>query len=143
MAGDVTVTFKGLSDLDHALRQLPEEMQAAPVRAALKAGARVIQDGMQRRAPRDPNVVAPTLAEDIGITTRVSNKKSEAYALIGPSKRVFYGTFQELGTSNHPAQPFMRPALDEDGQIAVSAMANELRRALERAAKRLAKKQAA
>ena len=140
---DWTVTFKGLKELDDALRALPEDMQGAPARAALKAGASVIQDVMKRRAPRDPEVQDPTLAEDIGVVTRVSNKKNEAFAQIGPTKRVFYGRFQELGTSNHRARPFMRPALDEDGQIAVSAMANELRRAIERAAKRLAKRTAA
>ena len=136
----VTVQIKGLRELDAALRALPDEMQAGPVRAGLKAGAKVLQEGMAMRAPRDPTPDGVTLAEEIVAAVRVSTAKDTAVAEIGPSKRAFYGGFQELGTENHPAQPFMRPTLDADGQIAIAAYAVEMKEGLVRAAKRLAKR---
>jgi HK97 gp10 family phage protein len=136
----VTITIKGLKELDAALRQLPDEMQASPVRTALKAGAEVLRDGMSRRAPRDPVVAGVTLADEIVVVAKVSTAKDTAVAQIGPSKRAFYGGFQELGTSKMPAQPFMRPTLDEDGQIAIAALAVHLKAGIERAVKRLAKR---
>ena len=138
----LTVEFKGLRELDAALRALPEEMQGAPVRAGLKAGAEVLREGMALRAPRDPDVNGVTLADEIVAVVRISNKKDTAVAQIGPSRRAFYGGFQEFGTVNHAAQPFMRPTLDQDGQIAVAALAVHLRAGLERAVKRLARRRA-
>ena len=135
-----TVQIKGLRELDAALRALPDEMQAGPVRAGLKAGADVLREGMGLRAPRDPDPNGVTLADEIVAVVRVSNAKDTAVAQIGPSRRAFYGGWQEFGTAHHAAQPFMRPTLDQDGQIAVAALAVHLRAGLERAAKRLAKR---
>jgi HK97 gp10 family phage protein len=138
----VSVTIKGLKELDAALRALPDEMQAAPVRAGLKAGAKVLADGMSMRAPRDQDREGVTLAEEIVTATRVSNTKGTAVAQIGPSKAAFYGFFQEFGTAHHVAQPFMRPTIDLDGQIAVAAYAVHMKAGIERAVKRLARRAA-
>ncbi|SIO36501.1 phage protein, HK97 gp10 family [Rhodovulum sp. ES.010] len=56
---------------------------------------------------------------------------------VGPRRQVFHGLFQEFGTVNHPPQPFMRPAWDQDkhamlGRLRVE-LADEIGRALSRA----------
>lgn len=142
MATAWTVEIRGLKELDAALRALPDAMQAAPVRAGLKAAGKYLAEGMASRAPRDPVAAGVTLAEEIVFEVKVSNVRDTAFVMVGPSKRAFYGGFQEFGTENHAAQPFMRPTLDQDGQGAVAVFAGHMKAGLERAAKRLAKKAA-
>lgn len=130
----IEITVHGLKELQDALDKLPIEIQERTLRFALRKGANVIAEGAARRAPRDTG----KLAEDIVVRTRKDRAKG-LVAEIGPSKKVFYGMFQELGTSFHAAQPFLRPALDEEGEKAVKELGSELGKAIERAVKRLAK----
>jgi HK97 gp10 family phage protein len=139
MADSWTIEIKGLKELDAALSALPDEMQAAPVRAGLKAVGKYLAEGMASRAPRDSDVEGVTLAEEIVFEPKVSMAKDTAAVIVGPSKRAFYGRFLEFGTEKMRAQPFMRPTLDEDGQGAVAVFATHMKAGLERAAKRLAK----
>jgi HK97 gp10 family phage protein len=136
----VTVTIKGLKELDAALRALPDAMQAGPVRAGLKAGAAVLQDGMGQRAPRDRDVEGVTLADEIVVAAKVSNKRDTAIAQIGPSIRAFYARFLEFGTEKMRARPFIRKTLELDGQIAIAALAVHAKAGIERAVKRLARR---
>jgi HK97 gp10 family phage protein len=140
MAGGVTVTIKGLKELDDALRALPDEMQATPVRAGLKAAGKFLAEGMALRAPRDPVVEGVTLANEIVSRARVSTARDTAAVEVGPSKAAFYGRFLEMGTEKMRARPFMRPTLDQDGQSAIAVFASHMRDGLERAAKKLAKR---
>jgi HK97 gp10 family phage protein len=117
-------------------------MQAAPVRAGLKAVGKYLAEGMATRAPRDMDVEGVTLAEEIVFQAKVSNARDTAAVQIGPSKRAFYGGFQEFGTEKHKPQPFMRPTLDQDGQGAIAVFASHMKAGIERAAKRLAKRAA-
>jgi HK97 gp10 family phage protein len=114
-------------------------MQAAPVRAGLRAAGKFLAEGMALRAPRDPHVSGVTLADEIVFQAKVSNTKDTAGVQIGPSRRAFYGGFVELGTSTQRAQPFMRPTLDQDGQSAIAVFASHMKAGIERAVKRLAK----
>jgi HK97 gp10 family phage protein len=139
MADSWTIEIRGLKELDAALSALPDEMQAAPVRAGLKAVGKYLSEGMASRAPRDVVVEGVTLAEEMVFEAKVSMAKDTAAVIVGPSKRAFYGRFQEFGTETNAAQPFMRPTLDEDGQGAVAVFAVHMKVGLERAAKRLAK----
>lgn len=132
------VKIKGLRELQTALLALPREMRGEPMRDGLTAGAAVIQAGMGQRAPRDPVREGVTLAEEIVKNVIVSTSRVVATAEIGPSKEAFYGGFQELGTEHHAAQPFMRPALDEDGPKAVEALAVAMKAGTERVARQLA-----
>lgn len=143
MADTWTVEIKGLKELDAALRALPDEMQAAPVRAGLKAAGKFLAEDMAARAPRDVVVAGVTLAEEIVFQVKVSTVKDRAAVEVGPTRRAFYGRFQEFGTEQHAAQPFMRPTLDMGGQSAIAVFASHMKAGLERAAKRLAKMVAA
>ncbi len=134
-----SIEFKGLRELDKALSLLPDEMQAEPVRAGLRAGAKVLQEGMSIRAPRDADVHGVTLAEEIVTKLDVSLERDTAAAFVGPSRRAFYALFLEFGTVKMEARPFIRPTLLEDGQIAIAAVATQLKAGLSRVARRLAK----
>lgn len=137
---EFTVNIRGLKELDEALRQLPDALQAGPVRSGLKAAGKYLAEGMATRAPRDPVVAGVTLAEEIVAEATVSTKRHSASVQIGPTRRAFYGSFQEFGTEDHPAQPFMRPTLDQDGQGAIAVFASHMKEGIDRVVRRLARK---
>jgi len=125
---ETKVTIRGLDQVEEALAALPLEMQKIALSRGIRRGADVLKEGMARRAPRDPVIEGVTLAEEIGyvVTNLTLHPKrhklsQDPAAWIGPSKKAFYGSFQERGTLHHPPQPFMRPTIDQDGQIAVAA----------------------
>lgn len=87
-------------------------------RSQLKAfaGSRDVETAMQRvalfvegSAKRHAPVRTGNLRRSI--THEVERDSTSWVARIGTN--VKYGIFQEVGTVNHPAHPFLRPALDE------------------------------
>ena len=121
----------GFDELDAALAKLPDMLQVELLGLAVAAGAEVLRDGAERRAPR----LTGDLAE--GMTYQLTAHRDGVTASIGPDKDSFYGLFQEFGTSHQPARPFLRPTVDEDGARAVSAIAQKLKEGLERKARQL------
>jgi HK97 gp10 family phage protein len=121
----------GLNELLAAFTALPEAVRVNVLADVCVAGAQVIQAGASSRAPR----LTGQLASDIRIDVELL---SEGFvAKIGPSKRSFYGLFQERGTVHQPAYPFLKPALDEDGPRAHQAMVQRLALGIEAEATRL------
>jgi HK97 gp10 family phage protein len=142
-AVEMSVQIKGLKELGQALKTLPPQLERTALRVGAREAAKVLQDGMSRRAPRgDPE--QPNLADEIVVTTATEMNIAAAhfgrvpYAKVGPSRRAFYALFLEFGTVHMAAQPFMRPTVESDGQIAVAAWASHARASFERSIKRLA-----
>jgi HK97 gp10 family phage protein len=121
----------GLDQVNQVLMALPEAVRLNVLSDATFAGAEVIRAGASARAPR----LTGQLAGDIQIV--IILERGGAVAKVGPSKRSFYGLFQERGTSHQRAYPFLRPALDEDGPKAQEAMMREIARGVEEQAARL------
>src|SRR5262245_16626103 len=110
----------GLDELLAAFTALPEAVRVNVLQDVCLAGAQVIQAGASARAPR----LTGALAADIRIDMELI---AEGFvAKIGPSKRSFYGLFQEKGTKHQPAYPFLKPALDDDGPRAHQAMVQRM-----------------
>ena len=107
------------------MKKFPLDLEKKWLRKAFKAGGKVAQDDMERRARRSPS--GPThpdvghLADNIKISSRLSARKG-AVIKIGPSRDHWWGGFQEFGTPHVAADPFMRPSLDsnEDKIIALA-----------------------
>src|SRR5690606_13750740 len=97
------------------------------MREALLAGAEPIREDAVRRAPRRTGFLAGHI-----ITEPVKGRTDQV--VIGPTKDAFYGLFQELGTSHHRAQPFLRPALEAKKDEAQRRAAAVLRAGIEREA---------
>lgn len=72
-----------------------------------------------------------------------ASKDSFATVYVGMNRKGFYGMFQEFGTSNHAAQPFLRPAFDANKdrvvEVVKSDLGAEIKKASARAAKRALK----
>jgi HK97 gp10 family phage protein len=140
----MTVEFKGMKELNEALKGLEPEVRKEPLRAGLRMAGEVLAKGMAERAPRaaEHRVIRRKraypvpLAESIIFRTRVTH--DEAFVQVGPSKGAFWGRFQEMGTKFMTPQPFMSPTAEQDFQIAVAAFVIGTREKLETVVRRLA-----
>lgn len=94
---------------------------------AALAGARVVAQEARRLAPRDTGAAAKTIR-----ATHIGSVKGEAHVVVAPSRKGYYLMFQEFGTSNIPAKPFLAPALDTKQQEALQVMAERFARSLAR-----------
>lgn len=91
---------------------------------ALAEAAEPVREAASAKAPRG---ATGTLQSGIVVATsstahRVWQKTAgadRAKVGVGPDRDAFYGMFQEIGTSFHAAQPFLRPAVDSAGREVV------------------------
>lgn len=122
---------KGMEETLEQLAQHGRDVDRA-VASGLAAGGQVLLDGMQRRVPRDTENLAHNLTMD-----GPHQDGNYHYVTIGLNKGVDaetarYGAAQEYGWGpDHPGQPYIRPAVDEDTSKARRAMLNTLKHELE------------
>lgn len=122
------MTVEGLDALAAKLRALPAKLAKQQLQAIAREGAEPIRERMAEKAPRgDP--AKPTLG-DIVVSPVKSSDEHVAIVAIGPTKDAWYGRFQEFGTRHHAAQPFARPALDEEHEAAEALVGQALWRAM-------------
>lgn len=147
------VQIKGLAELQKALDQLPAKIEANIMRAALRAGAKVIAN----EARQNVNSVSGDLAASVRFGAKIDRRdgRVEAYIRAGgkakkSGKNAFYAHMVERGTAahiikarppnkmlaigyaqvQHPGsrkKPFMRPAMDTQAQSAVAAVGEYIR----------------
>ena len=155
----VAVQYKvaGLRALDQALHELPDSLQKGALSTGVRAGARVIGLAARRRAPKDTgklqrNIVwqknqkfsrRGRVAFDIAV--RVSkaaqgggaSKSIQGGEAYGPND-AYYWYFVEFGTRKMAAQPFLRPAAEENQRAAITAISNGLKAGIARQARKYA-----
>lgn len=149
----VTVHLEGEEELKAALEALARAARGAILERAANDGAEVIRAGAARRAPGP--YIEKAVAQQADYAVEVE---------IGPDEDHWYYGFAETGAAGHaigpknrkalafegrggevvrfgvehpgrPAEPFLRPAIDEDGPEAVEATGATLRRGIEAVAK--------
>lgn len=119
----VKFSTKGFDEWLERVQQAGKDIDQVTAQA-LDAGGKVLLDGMQRRVPKDTWNLNDNLSVD-------GPKKdgNYHYILIGLNREVDadtarYGTVQEYGAADTPAQPYIRPTMDEDIAKARAAMRN-------------------
>jgi HK97 gp10 family phage protein len=142
MANDQAL--QGVSALIQKLQDLSLLDEGKALRAAVRAGMKPALQAAQNRAPvsekphkvyTGETVQPGFLKANIAMATHVSADKQQAYALMGPRKKAFYGSlFVELGTSRAPAHPWLRPAFYATQEEQKEALAAALRAYLEKRA---------
>jgi HK97 gp10 family phage protein len=159
----MSVDIKGLKELQAALNQLPREVQKRPLRAAVSAAAKVIQDEAKRRAPIDTGNLRKAIyrtrsrsGSGAGQETfLVAVKKGKAeYANTTRNRRLnrvgkkyqtqgeaYYWRFIEFGRPSQgvAAKPFLRPAFENKKQMAVDVLKQKLGDAITKTAMKLKK----
>lgn len=159
------VTFKGGTELERALLELSDRVAKKLARQALRKAAKPILDAAKANVPvhegrlrralrtkvdqgydRQSKSKLPVMTATIDVsgtgakTYRPAKTERARYSYQIGSRPDVYGKFVEAGTSDTPAQPFMRPAWDaEGGQTAVDRIGREMGAAIEREAAGLKK----
>ncbi len=141
----VTVKVEGLADLNRRLTQLPKAIQGRPLRTAVAAGGRVIQQEAKARVPVDTGLVRDRIRV---MSMRQEQRNARAEVVVGV-RRVekntrrtdpFYWRFIEFGTRFKPARPFLRPALENKRTEAVDAIRERLAKRIEIEAQKLGRR---
>lgn len=107
-------------DLDDNSLQIGALANAA-AKAAEKAGAEALRQGVQARAPEGTRG---------RLRARYRVAEAEGGTYVTNTQQTFYALFQEFGTVDFPAQPHFRPALEASKEPFHKATQAALRRAL-------------
>ncbi len=140
---NITVEVSGLKGVEDALAQAGPKLAKRAMRKALKAGAEKFVAEAKARAPvlKTPtkNRRAGDLRDAITSLIKLSPKQDRGRARVGPKYTGkgsddpgVYGMFQEFGTRDAPAQPFLRSTFDGQHDAALEAftdvMSGEVRK---------------
>lgn len=143
-----TVKLSGFKEMDAELARLKPATGKGAMRRALKTAAQPMADLAQSMAPvGDTHTLAPSISVSTKLSKRqaklhrktVKNDKASVEMFVGAGPLSSAHT-QEFGTVNHPPQPFMRPAWDQDHMALLDRLKDalwaEITKAMKRAAKR-------
>ena len=155
--------WKGADEALAKMRNLAPKLIKSGLKRAVRKGAVVVQKAAQANARRidDPQTAAsipkniavqysgPLSKREGGVGYRVgvlggakrlyaNNKANRRKGIVGQQTSAtggstWYWRFVELGTSRQRAQPFMRPALENNVERATAAIVSEIGPALDRA----------
>jgi len=123
----------GLAELNHQLRiRLPQAVRQRVLRAALRAGAKIIVRQAKALAPVDSGA----LKKHIRARANRKGKRGCVDISIGVFARKgqdypYYWRFLELGTCNLSARPFLRPALDNQQIQVIEAIRKKLKQRID------------
>lgn len=163
-----TLKIEGLKELEQALMELPKATGRNVVARALTKAGKPIVDAAKAKAPEDTGalrqsiqiivrkrmrnpslvyaVIGPAMGEYRQLKTPVAyvrgwraNAGVKRTYQVGGTPGV-YGLFVEFGTIDTPAHPFMRPAWQANGGVALEIIQTELANEIEKARARLARK---
>ena len=151
MTGDFSLRLEGLAEVQTALRELlPDRTARNVMKRVLTKQAKLVMTSAQEKAA----VRTQQLRKSIKVG-KLSARQRAQHRRVDPNDvEVFVGAgvlpqahLIEYGSSKITAQPFMRPAWDENKTKIVESikadMWEEIRKAAERAARKAAKRAAA
>lgn len=151
----ISLKVSGLREVDKMLNDLSKGVQKRVLTKALMAGGEIIARAARLKAPRetgylyehiavtdkrpdDANVGAAAYAEarsagltgrqagQVARTANIAAGNHQAEVWVGASKSAVAAWPQEVGTINHPAHPFLRPAFEETKAKVADTIAFEL-----------------
>jgi HK97 gp10 family phage protein len=147
-----TVKVEGLRELDAALGELSKSAARAVLRRVGLKALQPVAETARSLAPDDPATSGNDLKSSIGVGTKLSPRQArlarsavrkgeadkhfaEVYAGAGPDPAAHN---QEYGNIHHGAQPFMRPAWDQNKGKVLEIIKSDLGTEIEKSAKRAA-----
>lgn len=138
----------GVADFERYLRQLTQREAKKAVLTGLRAGARVIATQARKNVKANPSVDSGLLSKSITSKAnkgKVKGGEAGAFVYVRSNKQSVvrkgrkkamlanpqpYAHLVELGTQHSPAEPFLRPAIDQKGDEAVAKVEQALDRAI-------------
>ncbi len=148
----ITIKLEGIGQVDQALKQLEEDFGAKTAQAkvlvpAVREAMRPVLLDARQNAPEDTGDLTRSLLVEarrptkrdrrskyvtqtdtvIAAVTTASGKKLAKMGIKSDARAIA----QEFGTARHPAQPYLRPALEANAQNTVTRLGNILARRIE------------
>ena len=132
--GMITVNQAELAALEKRLVEVADKVAKKALRTAARRAMAQVRKEARDKAPEDTGL----LDENFALMTKAKDGEVSAKVGIrGGAKKndttPFYFRFVELGTKSNKARPFMRPALENNAEKILSTVADELKKALDKA----------
>ena len=132
----IDISLLGDKALQRKLNRLPQKIQKKVMRQALREGARPILAAAKTNAPVDTGRMKASLKlrshkarrGNFGVEVRTGTRTELG---IPEGATSYYPYSVEFGHGNVPAHPFMRPALDDNREVAEKLLKTKLRRILQ------------
>ena len=142
----ITMKVEGLSEVKAALRQLPDATAKTVMRRVLRKRAEPVAEAARQLVPIDSGALKNSIVVSTKLTRRQKGRhrkvdRDDVEVFVGPGADPA-AHLQEFGSSQHPAQPFMRPAWDRTKDDLLAGVGADMWAEIEKAAARLAKKAA-
>lgn len=118
------VRLEGVDKAIDRLREIERRVLNQGLKDAYTSGAEVVRADAERRAPRGETLL-------LSGSMKAEWDSRTKRARVGPGREAYYGFFQEFGTSRHPAQPFLRPALDANRGEVLRIVGMKLKQTIE------------
>lgn len=148
----ITVKTTGFKELEENLDLLSKAAGKGVLQRGLKKAAEPMAELMRSLAPRGrsaPDELADSIAVSTKLSKRQAGKHRKMFRTDKASVEMFVGPGpdpaawnQEFGNINHSAQPFARPAWDQDKRPMLDRLSKELWSELEKSIKRAERKAA-
>ena len=115
-----------MNGMDELLAQLQRTAQNVTEvkKKALMAGAEIIRDEIEARAPVDTGELKTSI-----VISQVQS--SEKYIDVGPSEDAYWAKWQEFGSTKQAAKPFIEPAFLTKRREAQAAMRDVIKEAID------------
>jgi HK97 gp10 family phage protein len=115
-----------------SLKQFPINIQKNVITGAVRAGAKPILTAAKANVPVDTG----NLKKSLGTTKRKTEDKNIVRFSISPRRGGnsdgFYGHMIEFGTSKMVAQPFLRPAFENQDNESIKAVSEYLAKRIDK-----------
>ena len=121
--GFVTAEVIGADDLVKKLDRFPIVTRSSSIKGLAKVGE-LIEDAMKGGARQRTGLMRERIFAELD--------KKDLSVEIGPDYGSWYAVFQEFGTPLSPADPFIRPALDNKVDRIFWILVRELEKGLDR-----------
>jgi HK97 gp10 family phage protein len=139
----VAALTKKLTELKGAgaAKELKGTVKLAITEAEHMARARMPQGNEPHITYRGRLVSGGFAISTLHVETRIDKRAGSAIATLGVGREAFYATlFVELGTARMAARPWLRPSFEETQDAQLKVLADEMRRRVEKIAKKRATK---
>lgn len=142
----ITSKLEGLDQTVANLEELSKATRRNTLRRVLLPAGEPVANDAAQMAPHRSGRLAFSISVSTQLTRRQKQerpKENEAEIYIGPAGgngALNYASFEEFGTIDTPANPFMRPAWESNRGIVLGLIHSGLTREVDRAAERAARK---
>lgn len=140
--------LEGIKELTGKLTEMGAKLAARELRGTTKAALEEAEHVARARMPQGTEihktyrgrVVTPGYAlTTLHVETQVLPDKDMVVAKLGVGREAFYVVqFVELGTYKMPARPWLRPAFEASEDAMLRTLSDEMRRRIDKIAKRRA-----